>query len=236
MRRFLIGLLAVIGALAVLAVALAVFAFTRLVDHEPALPDRILLTADWREGLAESGAAPSLFNLELRPRPTITDIVLALDAAAADPRVGGLLVRLAETSNGLGATQELREAVKRFRASGKFAVAYADSFGELSSGNEGYYLATAFDEIDLQAGRVWSGLTGLAAQVPLARDLLTSLGIDFEVFRRAEFKTAMETLTDSQLTGSEPRAARRAAGYTERPAGGRDRRRPQADSGGGPAA
>ena len=44
------------------------------------------------------------------------------------------------------------------------------------------------------------GLTGLAAQVPLARDLLTSLGIDFEVFRRAEFKTAMESLTDSELT------------------------------------
>ena len=199
MRRFLIGLLAVIGALTVLAVALAVFAFTRLVDHEPGLPDRILLTADWREGVAESDAAPGLFNFELRQRPTITDIVLALDAAAADPRVGGLLVRLAETSNGLGATQELREAVKRFRASRKFAVAYADSFGELSTGNEGYYLATAFDEIDLQAvGLV--GLTGLAAQVPLARDLLTSLGIDFEVFRRAEFKTAMESLTDSQLT------------------------------------
>ena len=73
-------------------------------------------------------------------------------------------------------------------------------FGELSSGNEGYYLATAFDEIELQAvGLV--GLTGLGAQVPLARDLLASLGIDFEVFRRAEYKTAMESLTDSQLTG-----------------------------------
>ena len=75
----------------------------------------------------------------------------------------------------------MREAVKRFRASGKFAIASADSFGELSSGNEGYYLATAFDEINLQpVGLV--GLTGLAVQVPLARDLLASLGIGFEVF------------------------------------------------------
>ena len=137
------------------------------------------------------------------------------------------MVRLAETANGLGATQELRDAVKRFRASGKFAVAYADSFGELSSGNEGYYLATAFDEIDLQAvGLV--GLTGLAAQVPLARDLLASLGIDFEVFRRAEYKTAMETLTDSAADGAEPRAARCPAGHAERPVRRRDRRRPQA--------
>ena len=198
MRRFLIGFLAVIGGIALLLVIVTGVGIAWFVNHPTGLPGRMLLTADWREGLGEGGAEPSLLNLELRPRPTITDIVLTLDAAAADPRVGGLLVRLAETANGLGATQELRAAVKRFRASGKFAIASADSFGELSSGNEGYYLATAFDEIDLQpVGLV--GLTGLAVQVPLARDLLASLGIGFEVFRRAEFKTAMETLTDSQL-------------------------------------
>ncbi len=198
MRRFLIGFLAVIGAIALLLVIVAGVGIAAFVHHETALPGRMLLTADWRDDIGEGGGEPSLLNLELRPRPTVTDIVLTLDAAAADPRVGGLLVRMAETANGLGATQELRDAVKRFRASGKFAIASADSFGELSSGNEGYYLATAFDEIDLQpVGLV--GLTGLAVQVPLARDLLASLGIGFEVFRRAEFKTAMETLTDSQL-------------------------------------
>lgn len=199
MRRFLIGLLASIGAVTLVVVVLAVVGLTRYVGYAPALPERMLLTADWREGLAERGTATGLLDFALHPKPTITDIVMALDAAAADPRVGGLVVRLAETTNGLGATQELRDAIKRFRASRKFAIATADSFGELSSGNEGYYLATAFDEIDLQPGGL-VGLTGLSAQVPLARDLLASLGIDFEVVRRAEFKTAMETLTDSQLT------------------------------------
>lgn len=200
MRRFLIGVLACIGGLALLVAVVVAILVSRYISHETELPGRILLTADWRERLSESAAVPSILDLELHPRPTITDIVLALDAAAADPRVRGLLVRLAETSNGFGATQELRDAVKRFRASGKFAIAYADSFGELSSGNEGYYLATAFDEIDLQAvGLV--GLTGLALQVPLAHELLASLGIDFEVLRRAEYKTAMETLTDSRLSG-----------------------------------
>ena len=61
--------------------------------------------------------------------------------------------------------------MRRFRAAGKFAIAYADTFGELGSGNEGYYLATAFDRIELQpVGLV--GLTGLGAEVPLARELL----------------------------------------------------------------
>ncbi len=100
----------------------------------------------------------------------------------------------------MAVAQELRDAVRRFRAGGKFAIAYADTFGELSSGNEGYYLATAFDEIELQPiGLV--GLTGIGAQVPFARDLLASLGIRFEVLRRAEYKSALESLTDSQLSG-----------------------------------
>ena len=157
----------------------------------------------------------------------MTDTVLALDAAAGDPRVAGILVRLAETEHGLAVAQELRDAVRRFRAGGKYAIAYADTFGELGSGNEGYYLATAFDEIELQQiGLV--GLTGIAAQVPLARDLLASLGVRFEVLRRAEYKSALESLTDSELSAPQPRAARGTPGHAERPARGRHRRGPQA--------
>jgi protease-4 len=44
------------------------------------------------------------------------------------------------------------------------------------------------------------GLTGLLAQVPLARDLLARLGVSFEVVRRAEYKTALESLTESELS------------------------------------
>ena len=200
MRRFLIGLLASIGGFVVLLAAGAALVAWLFLPRATSMPSRILLTADWRDEISEAVGRPDLLSLDFRPRPSVTDIVLALDAAAADPRVAGLRVELADTANGLGATQELRAAVTRFRAAGKYAIAYAETFGELSSGNEGYYLATAFDEIELQrVGLV--GLTGLGAQVPLARELLASLGIDFEVLRRAEYKTALESLTDSQITG-----------------------------------
>ena len=115
--------------------------------------------------------------------------MLALDAAAGDPRVAGLLVRLAETEHGLRGTQELRDAVRRFRAAGKFAIAYADTFGELGSGNEGYYLATAFDEIDLQPiGLV--GLTGLVGAGAARPRPAGSLGRQLRGVRRAEYKSA----------------------------------------------
>src|SRR5687768_1690946 len=200
LRRVLVAFLAVIGFLTLAAVAGgAVLAWRLLPDRQP-LPERILLTADWRDGLAETVGPPDLLDLELIPPPTVAEVVLALDAAARDPRVAGLVVRLAETAHGFAVAQELRDAVRRFRAAGKFAVAHADTFGELGSGNEGYYIASAFDSIELQPGGL-VGLTGIAIQVPLARDLLASLGIRMEVLRRAEYKSALESLTDSELSG-----------------------------------
>lgn len=199
-RRIVVALLALIGTFTLLAAAGAAFAVWRLKLEPQALPDRIVLTADWRSSLGETAGPPDLLNLRFRPSPTVTDTVLALDAAAKDPRVRGLVVRLAETEHGFAVAQELREAVLRFRAAGKFAIAEADTFGELGSGNEGYYIATAFELIALQPGGI-VGLTGIAVQIPLARDLLASLGIRMEVLRRAEFKSAFESLTDSELSG-----------------------------------
>jgi protease IV len=199
MGRFLVGLLATVGALAIVAVGGAAALVWYHLPAAPDLPDRFVLTADWQGGLAEGEGAPDLLGLELAPPPTVSEVVLALDAAAADPRAAGLVVRLDDTRHGFAAAQELRDAVGRWRAAGKFALAHADSFGELSSGNEGYYLASAFEEIHLQpVGLV--GLTGLIAQVPLARDLLASLGVELEVGRREEFKTALDSFTESQLT------------------------------------
>lgn len=197
--RLLVTLLTLIGLGTVLLVAVAVLALRSFLPQYEPLPARMLLMADWREGIPEVAGAGNLFDLRLRRPLTVAETVLALDRAAADPHVAGLVVRLAETSNGLALTQELRDAVLRLAAAGKLTVAYADTFGELGSGNEGYYLASAFKTIHLgPVGLV--GLTGLAAQVPLVHDLLTRLGVGFEVIRRAEYKSALESLTDSELS------------------------------------
>lgn len=199
MRRFLVGLLATIGALGILVVVGLAVLVWRFLPERPPFPARFVLTADWGEALSETVGPPDLLDLQLLPKPTVSDVVLALDAAAKDPRVAGLAVRLGDARHGFAATQELRDAVRRFRASGRFAVAFADSFGELGPGNEAYYLATAFDEIHLQpVGLV--GLTGLMAEVPLARELLASLGVELEVAKREQYKTALESFTQSELT------------------------------------
>lgn len=199
MRRLLVGLLATIGFLAILLVAGGAALFYMFREAGPSVPERFVMTADWREPLGETVGPASLLEFRLTPAPTVTDTVLALDRAAADPRVAGLVVALNDTSHGFAVAQELRDAVRRFRAAGKFAIAHADSFGELSPGNEGYYIAAAFDEIYLQPVGLL-GLTGLMVEVPHVRTLLESLGVAFEVARRAEYKTALETFTERELS------------------------------------
>jgi protease-4 len=97
-------------------------------------------------------------------------------------------------------TQEIRDAVQRFRAHKKFAVAYSETFGEFGPGNGAYYLATAFDHIYLQpSGDV--GLTGIIMESPFIKGTLSKLGMTFHGDHRYEYKNALDFFTETKYTG-----------------------------------
>lgn len=200
MRRVLVGLLAVIGALALLVVGgMALAGWWFLPGGPPDLPNRIVLELDLREGLPEVPPSDPLIALGLRRPLTLADAVLALDRAAGDDRVQGVVARLDGDSPGFAQAQELREAVQRLRDAGKFTIAFADSFGEFGPGTRGYYLASAFDEIAVQPlGAL--GLTGLLIETPLLRGLLENIGVEPEVGSRGRYKTAADMFTERELT------------------------------------
>jgi protease-4 len=199
MRRLIVGSLAAIGALVVLLVAGAGIAVFWLKPRAPSLPQNIVLEVDLTQGLADTPDDNPLLQLLAGAKPTMRDVLDALDLAAADRRVTGLFARLGSDDIGLALTQEVRDAIAAFRAKGKFAVAFADSFGEFSPGNRAYYLATAFDQIWLQPmGSV--GLTGLYADVAFFRGALDVLGIVPQFDHRERFKTAINSLTETGMT------------------------------------
>jgi protease IV len=132
-------------------------------------------------------------------RQSLREVIETIERAAADPRVFALFARVGGSNTGLGQIQELRDAVIAFRESGKRAVAFSETFGEFSPGNGSYYLATAFDEIALQpSGDV--NLTGLMARVNFLRGALDKLGIAPRWDHRHEYKTAMNSLTETDFT------------------------------------
>lgn len=196
---FALGVLALIG---LVVAAAGAWSLWRL-PGTPRVPAVAVLELDLRESLPEARLAPALGALGLDDQLTVTEVVATIDAAAADPRIKGLIAKVDGDGQGFAVAQELRDAVARFRAAGKPTHAFAFTFGELGPGNEGYYLATAFDRISLQPVGLL-GLTGLEAQLPYAKDLLDRLGIGVEVGRRSEYKSASQP-----FTATEPSAADR---------------------------
>jgi protease IV len=198
--RFLVGFLATLGALAVaglLVVALLIWSL--LTPAAPQLPERVVLRLDLRQGLAEMPGGDPLAALGLRPEITLTQAVVALERAARDPRVQGVVARLGGGGPGLAQAQELRAAIAGLREAGKFTLAHADSFGEFGPGTRGYYLASGFQEVHLQPlGAI--GLTGILIETPLLRELLDNLGVVPSGDKRGTYKSLAETFTESELT------------------------------------
>ena len=199
MRRFFVRLFAGIGILAVLAVVGVGAAVWLVALSRPSLPEAIVLQADFTRGLAAGASQDPLSDLVFGSKATLRGFLDVIERAGTDPRVKGLYAQLGGDKFGLATTQELRDAVRDFRAKGKFAIAFADSFGEFGPGTRPYYLATAFDEIWLQPlGSV--GLIGLHSEVPFFRDALDRLGILPSFAHREEYKTAMNSLTETAMT------------------------------------
>jgi protease-4 len=199
MRRLIVGFFAVIGFVTVLVVAGIMLLIGDIKRSVTPLPGNILLTADLTRGLPEGASDDPLLRLLVGGKPTLRDFLDAVEAGGDDPRVKGLLARVGDDELGLARTQEVRDAIAAFRNKGKFAFAFADSFGEFGPGTRPYYLATAFDEIWLQPmGNV--GLTGLYAESPFLKGTLDLLGIVPEFAHREEYKTAMNLLTETKMT------------------------------------
>lgn len=199
MRRFVLGLFAAIGIVAVLGIVGVGVAIWYVIDSKPVLPQTIVLTADLNRGLAAGASQEPLSELVFGDKPTLRDFLDALDRAGDDARVKALYVHIGDDALALASCQEVRDAIRDFRAKGKFAIAFSESFGEFGPGTRPYYVATAFDEIWLQPlGSV--GLIGLHAQIPFFRGTLDRLGIRPSFAHREQYKTAMNSLTESAMT------------------------------------
>ena len=168
-----------------------------------------MLELDLTEAPPETGPADPLGMLRARRRPTLRAVVDALADAATDPHVTGLVVRVGGRLP-LARAQELRDAVLAFRAGGKPAVAWAETFGEGGSGSAAYLLAAAFGEIWLQpSGEL--GLTGVAAEATFLRGAFDKAGLEPQFAQRHEYKSAVDRLTRYGFTDAYREAATRLA-------------------------
>jgi protease-4 len=199
--KCLVGLFATLGFLMVAAVVAGVVLWRQgggLERFTEQVPETTVLSLDLSQGLLEAKPDNPLARVSLRDTMDMRQFLEALEAAGRDPKVKGLVARLGRGSLGVAQIQELRDAIAAFHGQGKFAVAFAESFGEGGNGTLHYYLASAFQEVWLQPSGDLD-MTGLVFESPFLRTALGKLGIEPRVDQREEYKGAMSALTDSQM-------------------------------------
>ena len=196
-KTFLAGLLAVIVG-TFLVFFLWIFILLGIagsMEKSVAVHPESILKIDFSEVLTDAPSSDPLAGIDLMTLQTTRQLSLfkalrAIEAAGADDRIKGIYLRM---NGGGGVTgsallEELREAILEFKQSGKFIVAYNETY---SQGQ--YYLASVADKIYLQpeGGMEWSGL---ASDVMFYKGLLDKLDLRAEVFRptACKYKSAVE--------------------------------------------
>jgi protease-4 len=208
MNKRLLAFLAILGALGFLAICAAIAMSFFGAYPSGSLPSKVLLEADFERPIEEYMSDQPITKAFGGEEPTTRDVIDSLDRAAGDARVVGLVARLGAVPMGMAQIQEIRDAITRFRASGKPAVAWAETFGEFGPGNGSYYLATAFDQVYLQpSGDI--GLTGLIYESPFIKGLFGKLDVVPRMDHRYEYKNAMNFYTESKFTDAHREAMKK---------------------------
>ncbi len=168
----------------------------------------LLLELDLTTDIVEAVPQDPLAMLQARGKPRLQTIVDRLRDAAGDRRVRGLIAKVGASSLPLARAQEIREAVRAFAATGRPAVAWAESFAEFGPATVAYYLASGFGEVWVQpSGAI--GLTGFAAEPMFFRGLLDRVGIEPQIEQRYEYKNAVDIVLRRALTDAHREALTR---------------------------
>ncbi len=198
LRKIVVGLLAIVGAFVVVLVVAGLWLGSLGPKPKPVPAKDVVLTLELGAPIPDrSGGGPLPFGA-FGGGATLRDLVTGLEAAAGDDRVKGLVAHVGSGPLNMAYAQEIRDAVKAFRAKGKFAVAFAETFGEAGDGNTHYYLATAFEEIWLQpSGDV--KLVGFSLEQPFMVDTLNLIGVTAQIDQRQEYKGLADPFTKSSM-------------------------------------
>jgi protease IV len=116
----------------------------------------------------------------------LVNLKKAIAEAKTNDKIKGIYLNTGLIMAGQANLLELREALEDFKESGKFILAYDEAYSE-----GGYFLASIADELYLNPlGGI--DFNGFASESIFFKGLFDKVGIQPEVFRVGEFKSAVE--------------------------------------------
>jgi protease-4 len=125
---------------------------------------------------------------------TTHELIKGIKHASEDSAVHGIILKIDSVRAGFGKVQEIRNALKQFKKSGKKVITYLES-----PGNREYYLASVSDKI-IMAPTSTLAVLGLKAELFFIKDLLDKIGVEADLIPVGEYKSAVETFTRNSPT------------------------------------
>lgn len=179
-----------------MVLAVAVLIGVALWKARVRVPDGAVLVLNLEGDVAEAPPRDLIGQWTARG-PALPTILLLLDMAAADARVRGVLVEIKPLKVGYARLQELRDALAKVRAAGKTVVAHVDATS-LNATRE-LFLASAANKVYLDPTSL-SPLAGIAGQYLHLAGLFEKLGVEWQVARVGEYKSAVEQFAAREMS------------------------------------
>lgn len=158
------------------------------------LEDNTIYRIDMQGTVVEQAAEPNPFGAmmgdmmgqNMAEEVGLDDLLNNIALAKNSDKVKGIYLKGGAFNIAPASAKALRDALLDFKQSGKFVIAYADSYTQTN-----YYIASIADKIYLNAvGFVaWDGLS---AQKMYYTRLFEKLGIEMQILKVGTFKSAVE--------------------------------------------
>ena len=191
-KSFLASLLAIFVSLFLLFIFVLILVVSSSRESEPFVRDGTILEVRMGNTLMElppSDPFTMLFMDPSREPVTLRGLRANLEKAAADDRIEGVWFKMNNISAPWTNLISLRDEMIAFREeSGKFIYVSTDDIG---FNEQSYFLATAADSI-FSPPETFFEFDGFFIQAAFFMDLLDKIGVEAEVFRAGEYKSAVE--------------------------------------------
>ena len=158
------------------------------------IPEKAILHINLEQSLVDAPSKNPMGSFDFvtmssTSQLTIYDALRALESAASDERIEGIYINYTGAGTvSLTLLEELRAAIINFKKSGKWVVAYNDTYSQ-----GGYYLASVADKIYMQpeGSFDWSGLQ---MNTIFFKGLIDKLGVEVDILRPTvcKYKSAVE--------------------------------------------
>lgn len=122
------------------------------------------------------------------------DILNNIEKATTDDNIQGIFLDITSIPAGLASIEEIRNALRNFKDSGKYIYAYSEMYSQTS-----VYLMSIADQVYMHP-MGYLELKGLRAELMFFKGVLEKIGVEPMVFKHGKFKSAVEPFISDRMS------------------------------------